>query len=422
MLTSFVFWNSVHTLVSFGGPAKNRSDRGVYLDTNGVASYWGQSSVRASFRKFFCRSDDHESVADDGCRGRFGDDHGDELRNDAGFQHVDLQWDDSDYDHELGCELDCDDGADGGNHGGRRGNRKRGGEQQQDVYRGECSKHYEPVADDGCGGRGSNHHRDKLRIDPRHGNADIQRDDGKHDYQLECYDDKGNSTNGSDDRECGGSCQRGEQQRFPIHGTGSAEHHEPVADSGRGGCLGDDHGHELRLDSKFEHREVQRYDSNDNYELGGDVDCGDGADGGDDRERCGSCQRGGQQRSGIHSAADTDDHESVADDGCCGRFGDDHGDELRNDAGLQHVDLQWDDSDYDHELGCELDCDDGADGGNHGGRRGNRKRGGEQQQDVYRGECSKHYEPVADDGCGGRGSNHHRDKLRIDPRHGRGER
>ena len=122
----------------------------------------------------------------------------------------------------------------------------------------------------------------------------VQRDDGNDDHELECNIDCGDGADRSDDGQRSGERERSEQQRGELHGCGRAQHHEPVADDRGGRRFGDDHGHELRLDAGDEHGHIQRHDGDDDHELECDIDCGDGADGSDDGQRSGECQRSGQ--------------------------------------------------------------------------------------------------------------------------------
>jgi hypothetical protein len=237
-----------------------------------------------------CRSEHHESVADVGSGGRVGDDHGDEFWNHARNEHGEIQRDDGNDDRELGGDIDRGDGADGGNDRERGGDRKRGGEQRFFVHGSRGSEHYEFVADIGAGGRIGDDHGDELRIDAGYEHGEVQRHVGDG-HELGCIVNKSHSADGRDDGQRGSSCQRGGQQRIVVHG--SAEHHKSIADDWSGGRVGDDHGDELWNDPGHEYGEVQHNDSDDDHELGSDIDCGDGANERDDRERGGNRKRGG---------------------------------------------------------------------------------------------------------------------------------
>jgi len=71
-----------------------------------------------------------------------------------------------------------------------------------------------------------------------------------------------NGSKWGDDRQCGGICQWSEQQRIEFHCGISAKHYEPLTDHRSGWRRSDNYWDELRIESGYEHGEVQWHDSN----------------------------------------------------------------------------------------------------------------------------------------------------------------
>jgi len=301
----------------------------VVVTVSGVASNGSSFTVVSD-------SKHHEFIANVRGGRYVGDDHGDELRIDAGHEHGSVQRDDGDDDYELECDVNKGLGADGSDHGQRSGPCQWGEQQRVFIRRAADAEHHELIADDGSSRRVGDDHRDKFRIDAGHEHGEVQRDDSVDDRELERNFDCGHSSDRRDHGERCGDGERSSEQRIVVHGGVGAEHYESIADVRSGRCVGDDHRNEFRINAGYKHSSVQRDDGNNDRELECDFDRGYGSDRRDHGERCGSCQRGEQQRIIIYGVAHAQHYELIAELGSRRRLGNDYRNELWIDARLEH--------------------------------------------------------------------------------------
>ena len=179
----------------------------------------------------------------------------------------------------------------------------------------------------GAVGASDNDHRVELRIDAGNEHGQVQWDDGDDYRQLGDYVHYRDGPDGSDHGQRRGHGGRQCQQRCVLHGGSNSEHHESVAHFGSRRGNGDGQWNEFRIDSRYQHDQVQRDGGNDDRELERHFDCGHSTDGSNNGKRDRQCQRSEQQRGFIHGSRGTEHHECVAYIGSSGRVGDDYGDE-----------------------------------------------------------------------------------------------